>query len=78
MTWLAWVGALLAPFWQWIAGGIGIIGTLWVARRAGKTAERAAQLQRDANARSEADHIEDAVAGRTAAENRRRLSKWVR
>lgn len=78
MTWLTWAATLLAPFWQWIAGGLGILGTLWLARNSGKNAERAKQLERDAAARSEADRIDDAVAGRTDAENRRRLKRWAR
>lgn len=77
MTWLTWIGTLLAPFWQYILGGLGVLGTLFLARQSGKNAEKAKQLERDAKARSEADKIDDAVAGRTASENRRRLSKWA-
>ena len=63
MTGLAALVGLLITF---------LLGTL---RGAGK--EREKQLTRDAKARDTADEIDDAVAGRTAAENRKRLSKWA-
>ena len=49
-----------------------LLGTL---RGAGKDREK--QLTKDAKARDTADEIDDAVAGRTATENRKRLSKWA-
>ena len=78
MTILLAIWSLIEPFKEWIVGGLGILGTLWLARNSGKNAERAKQLERDAAARTEADRIDDAVAGRTAAENKRRLSRWAR
>lgn len=69
--------SLLASGWQYIAGGLVALVGLWAARNSGKNAERAKQLTRDAKARDTADEIDDAVAGRTATENRKRLSKWA-
>lgn len=78
MTFLLALWSLIEPFKEWIAGGIGILGTVLVARNSGKNAEKRKQLERDAKARTEADKIDDAVAGRTAAENRKRLSRWAK
>ncbi len=78
MTILLAIWALIEPFKEWIAGGVaGLVGIL-VARNSGKNAEKRAQLERDAKARTVADKIDDAVAGRSEDENRRRLQRWTR
>lgn len=47
-------------------------------RSIGVTSERNKQLQRDAEAMSEAQKIDQAVAGNAPGENRKELSKWAR
>lgn len=62
-----------------IAIGAGIIGALgWgiKQKRAGRAEERAKQAAAEHAAKSEAERIEDAVAGRDPDENRERLSRW--
>lgn len=66
-------GYLLAA----LVGVVSVIIALFKGRVDGAAKERAKQLSRDAKARDTADEIDDAVAGRTAAENRKRLSKWA-
>lgn len=53
-------------------------GLLFAARKSGAKAERARQAASEAKARTIADEIDDAVAGRTPEENRARLRKWAR
>ncbi len=67
-------GYLLAA----LVGVVSVIIALFKGRVDGAAKERAKQLSRDAKARDTADEIDDAVAGRTAAENKDRLSKWAR
>lgn len=71
------IWTFIEPIKEWVGLGLAGLGGLFLARQSGKNSEKAKQLQRDAKARSEADKIEDAVAGRTAAENKRRLSRWA-
>lgn len=62
-----------------MAGGaalLAIILAFMKGRLDGAKLERANQATREAKARSEADAIDDAVAGRTPQENRERLKKW--
>lgn len=60
-----------------LAALVGILITFFFGRVSGAGKEREKQLTKDAKARDTADEIDDAVAGRTAAENRKRLSKWA-
>lgn len=62
-----------------LAIGAGIIAAAgaWVhGRLSGAAAERNKQIVADAAARTEGQQIDDAVAGRTVADNRERLSTW--
>lgn len=62
-----------------IVGGIlAALGWGYSQRRAGAKTERAKQDAREAKARTIADEIDDAVAGRSPDENRKELGKWVR
>jgi hypothetical protein len=70
--------AVLGKFWPVILAGFGAL--MWGVRqrRAGANAERAKQAKAEAKARDIADEIDDAVAGRSADENRKELAKWSR
>ena len=60
-----------------LAAIVGLLITFLLGTLRGAGKEREKQLTKDAKARDTADEIDDAVAGRTAAENRKRLSKWA-
>jgi len=47
-------------------------------RKAGTASEREKQAAREAKARTIADEIDDAVAGRSPDDNRKELSEWGR
>lgn len=68
--------SLLAKFWPYIVGGAGILFAMWKARQSGALAERAKQAEAERKARSIADEIDDAVAGRSPDANREELKKW--
>jgi hypothetical protein len=70
--------ALLGKFWPVILAGLGALAWGFRQRRAGANAERAKQAKAEAKARDIADEIDDAVAGRSADENRKELAKWSR
>ena len=57
--------------------GIAVVA-IWRAFEAGKTSQKTKQLQADANAMSEAQKIDDAVAGNAPDANREELSKWAK
>ena len=59
-----------------IAAVVGALGYGYSQRRAGAAKEKARQAASEAKARTIADEIDDAVAGRTAEENRKRLKGW--
>lgn len=60
-----------------IVGGIlAALGFGFQQRRAGAAKERAKQAKREERARDINDEIEDAISGRSAEDNRRRLRKW--
>lgn len=54
------------------------LAALWTAYAKGKASQKARQDATDAAARSQAQKIDDAVAGRTPDDNRGRLAKWSR
>lgn len=60
-----------------LIGAGGIILAIW-QRRAGASSERAKQAKAELRARETADEVEDAIAGRSAGENRERLRTWGR
>jgi hypothetical protein len=66
----------LLKFWPVIAGVLSLLGWGIAQRRSGARNERARQAAAEAKARTIADEIDDAVAGRTADENRGRLKQW--
>lgn len=68
--------ALLGKFWPFVAAGVAALAWGFKQRRAGAAAERAKQAASEAKARTIADEIDDAVAGRSADENRKELAKW--
>lgn len=70
--------ALAAKFWMPIAAVLGALGWGWSQRRKGAAKERAKQAEAEVKARDIADEIDDAVAGRSADENRKELGKWSR
>lgn len=65
---------------KYIVGGIGIAGALaaaWLRAKAlGRKEQAQKQAASDAKAASEAQKIDDAVAGRAPDDNRERLSRW--
>ncbi len=62
-----------------IAAVIAAIAGAWLkGRSSGANAERDKQLKRDAAAMSEAQRIDQAVAGNDPDENRKELGKWSR
>jgi hypothetical protein len=66
--WVAYIGLAIA----------GALGLYLKGRADGKGAEQSRQKDGSAEARSVADEIDAAVAGRDAQTNRERLSKWSR
>jgi hypothetical protein len=68
--------AFLGKFWIFIAPVLAALAWGVHQRRAGAQAARARQAASEAKARTIAEEIDDAVAGRTAEENRERLRKW--
>ncbi|MER9583231.1 hypothetical protein [Mesorhizobium sp. M0047] len=68
--------ALLGQVWPYLLATCAALAGLWTAYAKGKANQKARQDAADAAARSEAQKIDDAVAGRTPDDNRRRLGKW--
>lgn len=66
MTIMLAIWSLIEPFKEWIVGGLGILGTLWLARNSGKNAERAKQQKErgDAYEQSLKELGDAAAAGR--------------
>nr|DAF66347.1 MAG TPA: hypothetical protein [Caudoviricetes sp.] len=69
-----------APSWliYAIAGIVGVFGIYFKGRSDGKGVEKSRQSEANTAAKSVADEIDAAVAGRNADTNRERLSKWSR
>lgn len=74
--------ALLSGIWGRVAGwaiaAAGVLAILATAYSKGKAAERAAQKSRDFEAMSEAQKIDEAIAGNAPVDNRAELKKWAR
>lgn len=68
--------ALLLQLWPYILGAIVAAFGAWKIRQSGVNAERAKQATAEASARSEAQAIDDAIAGRSPSANRDELRKW--
>lgn len=69
-----------APAWliYVIAGALGVLGVYFKGRSDGKGVEKFRQTEANTTAKSVADEIDAAVAGREPQTNRERLSKWSR
>jgi hypothetical protein len=72
------MSALLLQFWPYIAGAVASLLGLWKVYAMGKASQKAKQAQADAAAHTEAQKIDDAVAGRAPDDNRKELGKWSR
>lgn len=70
--------SLLAKFWPYLIGGAGVLLALWKARQSGAKAERAKRVAEEAKARTVADEIDDAIAGRSPDANRDELKRWAK
>ncbi|MFD2056551.1 hypothetical protein ACFSQT_26775 [Mesorhizobium calcicola] len=70
--------ALLGQCWPYLLAAGAALAGLWTAYAKGKASQKASQDAADAAARSEAQKIDDAVAGRAPDSNRGRLAKWSR
>ena len=66
--WVAYIGLAIA----------GALGLYLKGRADGKVAEQTRQKDESSAARSVADEIDAAIAGRDPQQNRERLSKWSR
>jgi len=72
------VTAILLHFWPYIlAGAVALFGA-WKIDRNATNRERAKQAASEVKARTVADEIDDAVAGRSPDANRTELGKWGR
>lgn len=69
-----------APSWLLyvIAGALSVLGVYFKGRSDGKGLEKSRQTEANTAAKSIADEIDAAVAGREPQTNRERLSKWSR
>jgi hypothetical protein len=72
------MSALLLQFWPYVLAAAALVFGALKVRQSGVNAERAKQAADRLQTRTEADKIEDAVAGRSEDENRKRLGRWGR
>ena len=70
--------SLLVQFWPYLLAAGAALTALWKAYAMGKAKNQARHDAADAAARSEAQTIDDTVAGRAPDDNRGRLAKWSR
>lgn len=68
--------AIIADLWPVIIAIIGAAGWGIHQRRAGAKSEQAKRNAERMKARTEADRIEDAIAGRDPDDNRSELRRW--
>jgi hypothetical protein len=71
-------GGITALFAALVAFLVGAAGLFIKGRSDGRRDERARQAARERKARTIADEIDDAVAGRSPDDNREELRKWAR
>lgn len=76
MTALLW--SLIAKVAPALLGAALVVSAWFAGRRGGAADERAKQAGARLDDVSEAKRIEDAIAGRSDAENREELGKWAR
>lgn len=74
----AFLWSLLAKVGPALIGAGLVVGAWFAGRRGGAADERAKQAGARLDDMAEAKRIEDAVAGRSEAENRERLGQWSR
>ena len=55
---------------------LAVLAALWYGRRSGAAAERKRQADDGRKAKTVADEIDDAIAGRSPDANREELRKW--
>jgi len=72
----AFLATILTDLWPVIVAIVGALGWGLHQRRAGAKAEQAKRTAERLKARTEADRIDDAVAGRDPDANREELRKW--
>lgn len=72
----AFLATILADLWPILVAIVGALGWGLHQRRAGAKAEQAKRMAERMKARTEADRIDDAVAGRDPDTNREELRKW--
>lgn len=72
------VAFFLDGAWQYIAGGIAIVGTWLAARRSGRNAEKLKNLKARTKATDKAKEIRDEVQGMDDSRVGGELSKWMR
>lgn len=70
------LASLLADLWPILVAIVGALGWGLHQRRAGAKAEQAKRTAERLKARTEADRIDDAVAGRDPDANRKELRQW--
>ncbi len=61
-----------------MAGVLAVAGAWWKGRSGGIKRERDKQARANLKRMENRDEVEDAVAGRTDEENRKRLGRWVK
>lgn len=72
------ITGLLSQFWPYILAAFGGLALILQQRRAGRKAERAAQAEREAEARDIADRVQNDVGALPPKEARDELGKWAR
>ena len=73
---IATILSFFSPGTLYALGAVVVAGFLAWVRRSGVKAERARVAKQEAKARTIADEIDDAVAGREPAKNREELKRW--
>ncbi|MER8882585.1 hypothetical protein [Mesorhizobium sp. M0816] len=72
------IAALIGQFWPYILAGVMALAGIWTAYSKGKASQKAKLDAERLAARSEADKIDQAVAGMTDAEVLKEQAKWSR
>lgn len=72
----AFLATILADLWPILVAIVGALGWGLRQRRAGAKSEQARRTAERLKARTEADRIDDAVAGRDPNANREELRRW--
>lgn len=68
--------SIIAEFWPYIVGAMGVVAVIFQQRKAGAKAERAKQAEREAEARDVADQIDNDVGALPGAQVRKELGLW--